>query len=334
MNESAILVSGGAGYIGSHFIKELSTTTGFKVICADNLSTGHRWAAQDVILEVVDIASGHLDEIFSKYNFVAVVHFAAFSIVSESVRYPTKYYENNVAGTAALISCCLRHGVDNFVFSSTASIYGDANGASLIREDAETAPVNPYGRSKLMCEWMLKDAKLERQSFRYVVMRYFNVAGAHSSGLIGECHDPETHLIPKLAKAVLAKDTKFSVYGRDYPTADGTCVRDYIHVEDLARAHVCALNYLLAGGESELLNCGYGHGYSVLEVIRAMERVSGVQIDLVWEERREGDPAMLVANSDRLREVLGWQPGLDDIDIICKSALQWERKMQQENAGK
>lgn len=334
MSDSAILVAGGAGYIGSHFIKELSAATGFKIVCADNLSTGNQWAVQDAILEAVDLGRDCLDYIFSKYNFVAVVHFAACSIVSDSVRFPTRYYRNNVFGTAALVDCCLRFGVDNFVFSSTASVYGDVSGVDLISEESETVPVNPYGRSKLVCEWMLRDAQLERQSFRYVVMRYFNVAGAHSNGLLGECHDPETHLIPKLAKAILTKGARFSVYGQDYPTKDGTCVRDYIHVEDLAVAHVHALNYLLSGGEALTLNCGYGHGYSVLEVINAMERVSGVDIDIVWEERRAGDPAILVANTDKIKNVFGWQPRFDKIDEICHSTLQWERKMQQEKAGK
>ncbi|WP_312485922.1 UDP-glucose 4-epimerase GalE [Stutzerimonas nitrititolerans] len=325
MKVPVVLVSGGAGYIGSHFMKAFANRGGVKVLCVDDFSTGHRWAVQDCEFVHLKVGVDPLDELFQEFDIIAVVHFAASSIVSESVAFPLKYYQNNISSTAALLKCCLKYGVNRFVLSSTASVYGDINGGGLISETSPVAPVNPYGRSKLVCEWMLQDASLQSNSFRFLVLRYFNVAGAHSSNTLGECHDPETHLIPKLAKAVLASNPSFSVYGRDYPTKDGTCIRDYIHVEDLASAHVSALDYLLRGGRSETVNCGYGRGYSVMEVVESMERVSGCKLDVNWCERRAGDPAVLVANTDKLVNLLGWKAKYDDLDVICSTALEWEK---------
>ena len=254
-----------------------------------------------------------------------VIHFAAHTIVPESVSDPLKYYGNNTCQTRSLLASCLAHGVKHFVFSSTAAVYG-IPATGLAAEDALLAPINPYGTSKLMSEWMLRDVG-SASAMRYVVLRYFNVAGSDPAGRIGQSTAKATLLVKVACEASVGKRAKVSIFGTDYPTPDGTGVRDYIHVHDLANAHLLAVDYLAAGGTSQTLNCGYGHGYSVRQVLQSVERISGSPLKIVEEPRRAGDPPSLVAQSDRIRQVLGWKPRLDDLDAIVTSSLQWERKL-------
>jgi UDP-glucose 4-epimerase len=262
------------------------------------------------------------------YGVDTVMHFAAFTIVPESVRDPLKYYANNVCGTRNLLQCCAESGVRHFVFSSSAAVYGTP-AADLAAEDSPTAPINSYGTSKLISEWMLRDLA-HATALRYVALRYFNVAGSDMGGRIGQATPGATLLIKVASEVMVGKRPHVSIFGTDYPTPDGTGVRDYIHVEDLARAHLAALDHLRKDGISAVLNCGYGHGYSVRQVLQSVQRVAGRELTIREEPRRAGDPAVLVAKADRIRTLLGWTPQLDDLDTIVRSSLDWEAKMLRE----
>jgi UDP-glucose 4-epimerase len=320
-----ILVTGGAGYIGSHVVRQL-VESGEQVIVLDNLVTGFRPAVLGAELMIGETGDRPLTELLLRSRGVdTVMHFAAHTIVPESVENPLKYYGNNTCSTRALLESCLAAGVSHFVFSSTAAVYGiPANG--LASEDSPTAPINPYGASKLMSEWMLRDLALA-SPMRYVTLRYFNVAGSDPQGRIGQATRHATLLTKVACEAAVGKRSHVSIFGTDYATPDGTGVRDYIHVEDLADAHLKALTYLRGGGESITLNCGYGHGYSVREVLASVERVGNMRLDVREEPRRAGDPPTLVASAERVRSVLGWTPRYDDLDTIVRTALAWERKL-------
>ncbi len=323
-----ILITGGAGYIGSHLVKQLGEESLHEIFVLDNLSTGFR----DLILYGEFIKADLndfdlIDRIFEKYRFDAVIHFAASLIVSESVENPLKYYLNNTANTANLIKTCLKYNVNRFIFSSTAAVYGEKGvDESIVKESDSLNPLNPYGRSKLMSETILKDASKAKSDFKYVILRYFNVAGASIDGKIGQKTKNATVLIKVCAEAAAGKRDKIQIFGNDYPTKDGTCIRDYIHVEDLCYAHTKALNYLNEGGESDVFNCGYQKGYSVLEVVETMKKVSKRDFKVEITKRREGDPSQIIANSNKIRNVLGWNPKYNNLELICKSAFEWEMK--------
>lgn len=319
-----ILVVGGAGYIGSHLVKELVEKE--EVIVLDNLATGHQESVDERAIFIKgDLGKEEdLEPIFSKYPIKAVMHFAAFSLVGESVQDPYKYYENNVANTLTLLKTMLKHNVKNFIFSSTAATYGVPED-EIILESSKTSPINPYGKSKLMVEQILADFQTA-YGLNYVVLRYFNAAGAHESGAIGEQHDPETHLIPIILQHLLGQRESISVFGTDYPTEDGTCIRDYIHVTDLAAAHIKAVEALLDGSkQAETYNLGNGVGYSVKEVIETCEKVTGKQANVVLAERRAGDPARLIASSSKIYEDLGWK-AKRGLESIIQSAWDWHKK--------
>ena len=321
----SILVTGGAGYIGSHVVRQL-VECGERVVVLDNLSTGFREAVLDADLVVGDVGDRSLvRSVLDDHAIGTVLHFAAHTIVPESVANPLKYYGNNTCATRALLATCAEAGVGEFVFSSTAAVYGMPT-AGEADEQTATAPINPYGMSKLMSEHMLRDLS-SSSALRHVILRYFNVAGSDPGGRIGQSTRNATLLIKVACEHALGKRAQLSVFGTDYETADGTCIRDYIHVADLASAHLQALDHLRRGGDSITLNCGYGHGYSVREVIDAVERVSGCSLNVVYEPRRAGDPPVLVARSERLKSVLGWQPRHDDLDFIVRTALDWERRI-------
>jgi UDP-glucose 4-epimerase len=298
-------------------------------VVLDNLVTGFRQALGDVPLVVGDVGDASLvARVLAEHEVGTVMHFAASTIVPESVREPLKYYGNNTAATRSLLESCMRGGVRRFVFSSTAAVYGMPEGG-LAREETTPAPINPYGTSKLMSEWILRDLAAV-SDFRYVSLRYFNVAGSDTQCRIGQATAKATLLVKVACEAVVGKRPHVSIYGTDYDTPDGTGIRDYIHVEDLARAHLCALDYLRSGGASQVLNCGYGHGYSVREVLASVNRIAGRAIPVIEEPRREGDPDRLVAAAGRVRSVLGWEPQLDDLDAIVRSSLRWEEKLKRE----
>ncbi|MBN8480940.1 MAG: UDP-glucose 4-epimerase GalE [Xanthomonadales bacterium] len=320
-----ILVTGGAGYIGSHVVLQL-VARGEPVVVLDDLSSGFREALLGVELVRGDVGDRSLVEgLLRERGIRTVMHFAAHTIVPESVRDPLKYYGNNTCATRALLASCEAAGVRQFVFSSTAAVYGmPASGEA--GEDTPTAPINPYGMSKLMSEHMLRDLSAATP-LRHVILRYFNVAGADPGGRIGQSTRNATLLIKVACEQALGRRPALAVFGTDYPTPDGTCIRDYIHVDDLADAHLRALDHLRDGGASATLNCGYGHGYSVREVIRAVERACGHALDVVEEPRRAGDPPGLIARSERLRALLGWKPRHDDLDFIVRTALAWERRL-------
>ncbi len=323
----AILVTGGAGYIGSHVVRQLGEA-GETVVVLDNLCTGFRQAVLFGELIVGDVQdTALLRSVFRDHDIDTVMHFAAHTIVPESVANPLKYYGNNTAGSRNLLAAAAQAGVRHVVFSSTAAVYGvPPDGRA--RENTPTQPINPYGSSKLMTEWMLRDLS-KASALRYVALRYFNVAGCDPEGRIGQA-TPKATLLTKVAcEAAVGKRDSVSIFGTDYDTKDGTGVRDYIHVEDLARAHLDALQYLRNGGESEVLNCGYGRGYSVRELLSAVERANDAPLTIREEPRRAGDPPVLVAEAQRIREVLNWQPRLDDINAIVTSALAWERQLQE-----
>lgn len=318
-----VLVTGGAGYIGSHITRQLRER-GIEVVVYDNLSSGHAWAVLDAQLVEGNLADHQrLGQLLQTHRFDAVLHFAAHIVVPESVENPLKYYANNTVNTLALLQACHRHNVRHFVFSSTAAVYGIPSEMP-ITETAALAPINPYGASKMMSERMLFDLGAA-SDLRYVSLRYFNVAGADPRGRLGQASADATHLIKVAAQVATGQRQGMQIFGDDYPTPDGTCIRDYIHVEDLALAHVNALDYLLAGGSSEVFNCGYGHGYSVREVIDTMSRQLGTTLPATIGPRRAGDPPALVADSRKIRRMLGWQPHHDDLDGIVRDALQWER---------
>src|SRR3954465_6233033 len=325
---SPVLVTGGAGYIGSHTVLQL-VARGERVVVLDELSTGFRQAGRDVPLVVGNVGDRKItDALLAEHKIDTIIHFAAHTIVPESVSDPLKYYGNNTCSTRSLLEAASQAGVKNFVFSSTAAVYG-IPASGLASEDTATAPINPYGTSKLMSEWMLRDLGAAT-SMRYVALRYFNVAGSDTQGRIGQSTRKATLLVKVACEAVVGKRPFLSVYGTDYPTPDGTGVRDYIHVEDLAIAHVDALTYLRDGGKSLIANCGYGHGYSVREVIASVEKIAGLKLDVREEPRRAGDPPTLVASAQKVRDAFGWKPRLDDIDTIVRTSLEWERRLQRE----
>jgi len=322
------LVTGGAGYIGSHVVRQLGER-GERVVVLDNLSTGFRSAVLHGTLVIGDTGDQQLvGRLLQEHGVDTVMHFAAHTIVPESVSNPLKYYGNNTCSTRSLLQNCQAAGVRNFVFSSTAAVYGIPDGG-IAAEDSPTQPINPYGTSKLMSEWMLRDLSAA-SSLRYVVLRYFNVAGSDPGVRIGQSTINGTLLTKVACETAVGKRPHVSIFGTDYPTPDGTGVRDYIHVEDLAGAHLKALGYLRAGGESKTLNCGYGHGYSVREVVAMVNRLNGQPIKAVEGPRRAGDPPSLVAKAQRVREILGWQPQFDDLQAIVKSQLAWERRLLDE----
>jgi UDP-glucose 4-epimerase len=328
MSRSSILVTGGAGYIGSHTVLQLRAR-GEQVVVLDDLSTGFRQAVLDTPLVVGKVGDRDLVmEILRTHGVDTVLHFAAHTIVPESVANPLKYYGNNTCSTRNLLQCCIETGVKNFVFSSTAAVYG-IPADDFAAETTPTSPINAYGTSKLMSEWMLRDVAAS-SSLRYVALRYFNVAGSDTSGRIGQATPKATLLVKVACEAAVGKRTHVSIYGTDFPTDDGTGVRDYIHVEDLATAHLDALTYLRKGGAPQVLNVGYGRGYSVREVLKSVERVAGYPLAIREEARRPGDPPILVARADRIRTELGWRPKLDDLDTIVKTSLQWEQRLARE----
>jgi UDP-glucose 4-epimerase len=324
-----ILVTGGAGYIGSHMVRTLGEQ-GHDVVVYDNLSTGHREAVLHGRLVVGDTAdAAALDRLFGSEGFDAVAHFAASIVVEESVREPLKYYRNNFCNALNLIGACLEHGVEKFIFSSTAAVYG-MPAEIPVKESALLSPINPYGASKAMVEQALKDAS-RVSGLRYVALRYFNVAGADPFCRIGQKYENATHLITLALRTALGVRDRLNIYGTDYETPDGTCIRDYIHVDDLIEANTLALGYLESGGNSKVYNCGYGHGYSVNEVVRAVREVTGVEFATVETGRRQGDPPALIADSALIRKDLGWTPSRDNLDFIIKTAWEWEKKIQEKN---
>ncbi|MBR0290288.1 MAG: UDP-glucose 4-epimerase GalE [Selenomonadaceae bacterium] len=320
----AILVCGGAGYIGSHAVREL-LATGEEVVIADNLQTGHRDAINPAVkfyeCDIRDKPA--LKKIFAENKIEAVFHFAADALVGESVQFPLKYFNNNVYGMQILLEAMTECGVDKIVFSSTCAVYGEPKKIP-IDENSATNPTNPYGESKLIMEKMIRWVSAA-QGVRYVSLRYFNASGASEDGSIGEDHHPETHLIPLVLQVPLGKRDHITIFGDDYPTPDGTCIRDYIHVVDLANAHICALNYLREGGESNFFNLGTGHGFSVKEIIDAAEKVTGLKIKKELGARRPGDPAKLVAFGEKARKILKWTPRFDDVEKIIATAWNWHK---------
>jgi UDP-glucose 4-epimerase len=325
-----VLVTGGAGYIGSHMVLAL-IDAGHDVVVLDDFSTGFDWAVHPAATLVSgDVSDGELvRRLVREHRIEAVIHFAARIVVPESVADPLGYYLANTVKTRALIEAVVAAGVPHFIFSSTAAVYGMI-GADPVAENAALAPISPYGRSKLMSEWMLADAAVAHP-LGYVALRYFNVAGADPLGRSGQSTAGATHLIKVAAETALGKRPGMQVFGTDYETPDGTCVRDYIHVSDLASAHLDALRHLRAGGASAVLNCGYGRGYSVVEVIDTVKRVSGVDFPVQVSGRRAGDPAAIVAQATRIRSELGWTPKLDDLPTIVEHALAWERRLSERN---
>jgi UDP-glucose 4-epimerase len=319
-----ILITGGAGYIGSHVVKALGQL-GHDLTIYDNLSTGHRAAiTYGKLVEGQLEDHDKLDQLFQRQQFEAVLHFAGSIVVPESVSDPLQYYANNTVNSHFLLSLCKKHQVDKFIFSSTAAVYGMPK-SGICTEESELAPINPYGQSKLMTEFMLKDLAAS-SSFRYVALRYFNVSGADPEGRIGQSFPKATHLIKVACETACGKREQMEVFGTDYETPDGTCVRDYIHVSDLADAHVKALEYLERGGKSEVLNCGYGHGFSVKEVVSRVKELTGVDFKVIQSPRRAGDPASLTAKVEKIHKTINWQPRYDDLNIIINSAYEWEKK--------
>lgn len=322
----ATLVTGGAGYIGSHFVR-LLTATGEDVVILDNLSRGHRESipAGVRLLEVDLLNREKLKGVFRQNKIESIVHFAAFAYVGESVENPSMYYENNVAGSFNLIDYAVKHSVKNFVFSSTCSLYGNPDKIP-ITESESVKPINPYAKTKHIIEMMLADFEIT-YGIKYVALRYFNAAGASPDGEIGESHDPEPHLIPLIFHTSLGKRDSISIYGDDYPTKDGTCIRDYIHILDLGRAHIMALNFLKNGGKSEIINLGTGAGNSVKEVIEKAEKITGHKINSNVAPRRAGDPAVLVADNKKAKAILNWEPEFTLEDIL-KHAWNWHKNQK------
>jgi len=322
----AILVVGGCGYIGSHVVRQLSES-GRKVLVYDNLSTGFR----NALINGEELVEGDLadrealDELFAKHRFATVLHFAAAIIAPESVSLPLKYYGNNTRNTLGLLEACVKHGVKRFIFSSTAAVYGLPEGG-VASENCSLAPINPYGTSKLMSEWMLRDVTAAH-GLQHVALRYFNVAGADPQARIGQRTPEATHLIKVACQAALGMRESISVYGTDYPTPDGTGVRDYIHIEDLASAHLHALKYLEDGGESTTMNVGYGRGSTVREVLEVVKEISGMDFKVLEEARRPGDPASLVAQADKIGQLTSWKPAYNSLKTIVADAWRWESKL-------
>ena len=323
-----ILVTGGAGYIGSHVVKALGEA-GYEVLTYDNLSTGNKWSVLYGELIVADLSDEEtLKKTIVKFKPAAIMHFAASIVVPESVRTPLKYYQNNTVNTLNLLGTMMACGARNFIFSSTAAVYGNAEKMP-VGENAPMSPVNPYGSSKMMAEKILRDMHLADNDFNYVSLRYFNVAGADGGCRIGQAYKESTHLITRALKTAKGEFEKLQIFGTDYPTPDGTCIRDYIHVDDIAAAHVLALEYLLDKGKSGIFNCGYGHGYSVREVVAVAKKVTGVDFKVEETGRREGDPSILIADNAKIKRELGWQPKYDDLEYIIKTAWKWENSYRE-----
>ncbi len=333
-----ILITGGAGYIGSHVVKQLLELSSCEVTVLDNLSTGNK-ATINTLEKIRDFNFLQLDlKEFDKINqflteekFDAIIHFAAYSIVSESMQNPLKYYLNNTVNTTNLIECAIKSGVKKFIFSSTAAVYGDVQENVNIKETFASNPINPYGMSKLMSEKILQDASKNFPDFRYVIFRYFNVSGAdmyfdkdNLCPRIGENHNPETHLIPLVVKTALGKRSLLNIYGDDFKTPDGSCIRDYIHVEDLANAHIEAINYL-EENKSDIFNLGYSKGYSVKQIVNTVKDVIKIDFKTTIVDRRAGDPAFLVADNSKVVSKMKWKPKFDNLELICKSAYEWEK---------
>ena len=329
-----ILVTGGAGYIGSHTAWRL-LEKGHQVVILDNLITGFK----SVVPEKAEFIEGDVGDsdlvrqLIETYNIEDIVHFAAHLLVPESVAQPARYYKNNVVASQNLINTALAAEIKHFIFSSTCAVYGMVE-TFPVNEQQPMQPISPYGRTKCVTEWNLEDINTAIQSghlqsdFKYVALRYFNVAGARVDGSLGQVTENTTHLVKVCAEAVLGIRDKVTIFGTDYPTDDGTCVRDYIHVDDLAQAHIDALNYLQEGGKSDTFNCGYGHGYSVREIIDVMKKVSGVDFKAIEGERREGDPPAIAADNKKITSQLNWLPKYNDIELICRTALAWEAKKE------
>ena len=325
-----VLVTGGAGYIGSHVVRQLGDA-GHDIVVFDNLSTGYEWAVTYGELVVGDLAdTDAIDKLFEKHNFEAVLHFAAHIVVPESVENPLKYYRNNTRNTLNLLGAIEKHKTPYMVFSSTAAVYGMPD-EKVLTEDMPLAPINPYGASKMMSEQMIRDLSAA-SSLKHVILRYFNVAGANLEGRLGQATPEATHLIKVACECARGVRDGMKVFGTDYETRDGTCIRDYIHIEDLAKAHVMALDYMAKGGDSDILNCGYGSGFTVTEVVDVVKEVSGVDFPVEEVGRRAGDPDALMADNSKIKRVLGWQPDHDDLTVIVKSALNWERLWQEKKA--
>jgi UDP-glucose 4-epimerase len=328
----SVLVTGGAGYIGSHMVLEL-LDAGDDVVVLDNLSTGFRWAVpQEALFVEGNVGDAELvRHLLREKKIDAILHFAGSIVVPESVADPLGYYLNNTCNSRTMIACAVEAKVPHFIFSSTAAVYGVPE-INPVMETVSLQPISPYGSSKLMIETMLSDTA-GAHPLRFVALRYFNVAGADPRSRSGQSTPRATHLIKVASEAALGMRPCLEVYGTDYETPDGTCIRDYIHVTDLVRAHLDALRYLRAGGESVVLNCGYGKGFSVLDVIHAVKRQSGQEFPVRMAGRRAGDPPVLVAGADRIHEVLGWEPSLDDLDTIVRSALAWERHLKDDRTA-
>jgi UDP-glucose 4-epimerase len=326
-----VLVTGGAGYIGSHMVFDL-LDRGEDVAVIDNLSTGVSWVLPPEANHVEgDIGDDDLlDEVLAGGRIETIIHFAGSIVVPDSVADPLAYYLNNTVKSRTLIAAAVRHRIRNFIFSSTAAVYGDPADIP-VKEDAPTVPVSPYGTSKLMTEWMLRDSG-KAYGLNHIALRYFNVAGADPKGRTGQSTPRATHLIKVACQTLLGQRPYMEVFGTDYDTPDGTCIRDYIHVSDLIAAHFDALTHLRDGGGSGIFNCGYGRGYSVLEVVKAVERMAGKPLNVRYAPRRAGDPARIVAGAERARSTLGWTPRHDDLDEIVASALSWEEKLLRRNA--
>ena len=319
-----IFITGGAGYIGSHVVKALGKED-HEILVVDNLSTGHEWAVLAGKLVKGDLENKEfLDEIIQDFKPDAVMHFAASIQVEESVRKPLIYYRNNVINTLNLLEIMVKNGVKCLIYSSTAAVYGIPERVP-VDESAPLQPINPYGASKVIVEQILRDLA-GAEDFHYVSLRYFNVAGADPEGKIGQVYPKPTHLITRALKAAKGESNCLFIYGTDYPTKDGTCIRDYIHIDDLARAHILALNGLVESGNTDVFNCGYGYGFSVKEVVSSVKKVTGIDFRVEETERRSGDPPALIADSNKLRSIMGWRPQYDDLDYIIKTAWEWEKK--------
>lgn len=326
MKKGNILVTGGAGYIGSHVVRDLAEN-GYNPIIYDNLSTGNKKSVLFGTLIEGDLKDRELlVDTIRKYNIKDVIHFAAFIIVPESVRKPLKYYTNNFVNSSNLIWACIENGVKNFVFSSTAAVYGIPSKIP-VDENAELKPINPYGYSKMFTEILLKDVAMVNPNFNYIALRYFNVAGADRESRIGQNYKKPTHLMTLALKTALGKFSELKVFGTDYNTIDGTAIRDYIHIDDLSNAHILALEYLKKNKKSRIFNCGYGQGYSVLEVIKVVKEITKIDFKVNHTERREGDPPILIADSSLIKKMLGWTPKYNDLHYIIKSAWDWEKKL-------